>query len=274
MITIIFAPPRTGKTCLMTYIACEKAFDRERNKLMTREIINKQNNGFKNIKTIPIHCVSANYDMIFRKFRYRPRFNRKINPFRLGFANTYVKTHFNLPYEVICITEAQKYLNSRMSMYFPDWQSRWYEQHGHDDIDIFLDTQRPMLIDVNIRELAQFIEVRDLSVEYDCYGRVSKMKWIIRRIENSGLFDRYMASGKRDMSCYTEEEIVADYNVFLCYDSQSCKPKFYEGHLDEDFDYNESEPTEDSLEGYIKFLRDHDDEYPENFYQKRRKEAC
>ena len=48
MITIIFAPPRTGKTCLMTYIACEKAFDRERNKLMTREIINKQNNGFKN----------------------------------------------------------------------------------------------------------------------------------------------------------------------------------------------------------------------------------
>lgn len=274
MITIIFAPPRTGKTCLMTYIACEKAFDRERNKLMTREIINKQNNGFKNIKTIPIHCVSANYDMIFRKFRYRPRFNRKINPFRLGFANTYVKTHFNLPYEVICITEAQKYLNSRMSMYFPDWQSRWYEQHGHDDIDIFLDTQRPMLIDVNIRELAQFIEVRDLSVEYDCYGRVGKMKWIIRRIENSGLFDRYMASGKRDMSCYTEEEIVADYNVFMCYDSQSCKPKFYEGHLDEDFDYNESEPTEDSLEGYIKFLRDNDDEYPENFYQKRRKEAC
>lgn len=274
MITIIFAPPRTGKTCLMTYIACEKAFDRERNKLMTREIINKQNNGFKNIKTIPIHCVSANYDMIFRKFRYRPRFNRKINPFRLGFANTYVKTHFNLPYEVICITEAQKYLNSRMSMYFPDWQSRWYEQHGHDDIDIFLDTQRPMLIDVNIRELAQFIEVRDLSVEYDCYGRVGKMKWIIRRIENSGLFDRYMASGKRDMSCYTEEQIVADCNVFLCYDSQSCKPKFYEGHLDEDFDYNESEPTEDSLEGYIKFLREHDDEYPENFYQKRRKEAC
>lgn len=274
MITIIFAPPRTGKTCLMTYIACEKAFDRERNKLMTREIINKQNNGFKNIKTIPIHCVSANYDMIFRKFRYRPRFNRRINPFRLGFANTYVKTHFNLPYEVICITEAQKYLNSRMSMYFPDWQSRWYEQHGHDDIDIFLDTQRPMLIDVNIRELAQFIEVRDLSVEYDCYGRVGKMKWIIRRIENSGLFDRYMASGKRDMSCYTEEEIVADYNVFMCYDSQSCKPKFYEGHLDEDFDYNESEPTEDSLEGYIKFLRDNDDEYPENFYQKRRKEAC
>ena len=86
--------------------------------------------------------------------------------------------------------------------------------------------------------------------------------------------DKYMASGKRDKSCYEEDAIVADYNVFDCYDSQSCKPKFYEGHFDEDFDYKESEPTEESLEGYIKYLEENDDELPENYYQKRRKEAC
>ena len=38
MITIIFAPPRTGKTCFMTHLAHEKAFDRERNTNMVREI--------------------------------------------------------------------------------------------------------------------------------------------------------------------------------------------------------------------------------------------
>ncbi len=270
MITIIFAPPRTGKTCFMTHIARQRAFDRERNRLMAREIIYKKQNGFDKIKTIPIHCVSANYDMTFKKFRYSPRYSRRINPYRLGFANKFVKTHFNLPYEVICITEAQKYLNSRMSMYFPDWQSRWYEQHGHDDIDIYLDTQRPMLIDVNIRELAQFIEIVKLDLEYNQYGKVCKMKWRIRRIENSSLFDRYMASGKKDKSCYTEEVVEADYNVFECYDSQSCKPKFYEGHLDEDFDYKEAEPTEESFEGYKKYLEENDDELPENYYQRRK----
>ena len=270
MITIIFAPPRTGKTCFMTHIAHEQAFNTERNRAMMKEIVTKQLSGFASIKTIPTHCVSANYDMKFKKFRYSMRYNRRINPYRLGFANPFVKTHFNLPYEVICITEAQKYLNSRLSMYFPDWQSRWYEQHGHNDLDIYLDTQRPMLIDVNIRELAQFIEIVKLDLGYNEYGQVNQLKWKIRKIKNSSLFDRYIASGKKDSSCYTEETVIADYNVFACYDSQSCKPKFYEGHFDEDFDYVQAEPTAETLEGYIEYLTKNDDELPPNFYQRRK----
>ena len=271
MITIIFEPPRTGKTAFMTFLANQQAFNRERNRAMACEIISKKINGFNNL-TIPIHCVSANYDMTFKKFRYSSRFSRRINPYRLGFKNKFVKTHFNLPYEAIGITEAQKYLNSRMSMYFPEWQSRWYEQHGHNNIDIFLDTQRPMLIDVNIRELAQFIEIVKLDIIYDENGKIEGLKWLIRKIENSSLFDRYMASGKKDKECYTEEEIVANYNVFALYDSQSCKPKFYDGHFDEDFDYLESEPTEESIEGYKKYLEENDDELPDEFYQRRK--AC
>ena len=140
---------------------------------MRREILSKQANGFTALQTIPKHCVSANYDMTFHKYRYSPRYSRRINPYRLGFANPFVDTHFNLPFECIFITEAQKYLNSRMSVYFPDWQSRWYEQHGHNDLDMFLDTQRPMLIDVNIRELSRFIEILRLDRAYDARGRVN-----------------------------------------------------------------------------------------------------
>lgn len=267
MITIIFAPPRTGKTCFMTHLLNESAFNYERNRLMAKEIIRKNNNGFN--LTIPKHCVSSNYSIGFRKFGYRLRPSRVINPFRLGFDNPFVKTHFNLPYEVIGITEAQKYLNSRMSMYFPEWQSRWYEQHGHNNLDIYLDTQRPMLIDVNIRELAQFIEIVNLWLDYDNYGRVRALKWKIRKIENSQLFERYMASGKKDRTCYTEEYVIAEYNVFALYDSQSCKPKFYAGHFDEDFDYQESKKTDESIEGYIRYLEENDDELPKNFYQKK-----
>lgn len=268
MITIIFAPPRTGKTCFMTHCLNQLAFDRERNRSMASEIIRKNSRGFE--LSIPKHCVSSNYDISFRKFGYRTRHSRVINPYRLGFANEFVETHFNLPFEAIGITEAQKYLNSRMSMYFPEWQSRWYEQHGHNNLDIFLDTQRPMLIDVNIRELAQFVEIVKLKLYYDGFGKVCKLKWTIRRIANSSLFERYMASGKKDKECYEQEVVVANYNVFALYDSQSCKPKFYAGHFDEDFDYTLSKPVEESLEGYIRYLEENDDELPKNFYQRRK----
>lgn len=249
----------------MTHTLNSYAFDQERNKQMRQEIERKNQNGFN--LTIPKHCVSSNYDIKFRKYGYSPRFNRRINPYKLGFKNDFVKTHFNFPFEVIGITEAQKYLNSRMSMYFPEWQSRWYEQHGHNSLDIYLDTQRPMLIDVNIRELASFIEIVKLKIYYDDYGKVKKLKWTIRRIENSSLFDKYMASGKKDKSCYTQETVIANYNVFKLYSSQSCKPKFYDGHFDEDFDINESEELDESLEGYIKYLKDNDDELPNGYYQ-------
>ena len=269
MITIVFAPPRTGKTCFLTHMARETAFDRQRTRAMQNEILLKQASGFEGLQTIPPHCVSANYGMTLRKYRYSPRYNRRINPFRLGFANAFVDTHFNVPYEAIFITEAQKYLNSRMSAWFPDWQSRWYEQHGHNNLDIWLDTQRPMLIDVNIRELSQFVEIVKPDIKYDKFGKACRLTWLIRHIANSSLFDKYMSSGKTDKSCYTESTVVADYNVFDCYDSQSCKPKFYDGHLNDDFDYAADEPTEQTIDGYIKYLEENDDELPTGFYNRR-----
>ncbi len=269
MITIIFAPPRTGKTCFMTHIACEIAFDRQRTKAMQNEIINKYRGGFHGLNTMPEHCVSANYDITLKKFRYSPRLSRRINPFRLGFANPYVKTHFNIPYEAIFITEAQKYLNSRASQKYPDWQSRWYEQHGHNNLDIWLDTQRPGLIDVNIRELSSFIEIVKLDISFDRFKHPCRLEWLIRDIPNSSLYDKYMSSGKQDKTCFSERIVVANYNVFSCYDSQSCKPKFYQGHFDDDFDYEQVTPVEDTADGYLDYLNMFDDELPEHFYIKR-----
>lgn len=270
MITIIFAPPRTGKTAFMTYALSQYAFDKDRHDLMKKEILLKQANGFNAIKTIPKCCVSANYDLCFKRYGYTPRVNRRINPFRLGFDNVYVKTHFNFPYEVIGITEAQKYLNSRMSVYFPEWQSRWYEQHGHNNLDIFMDTQRPMLIDVNIRELAQFVEVLKMDIILDKNKKIKRIKWRIREIPNSFLFDRYMASGKKDASCYTEKVISIRDNTLDFYKTQSCKPKFYDGHTTEDFDIIESEPTPETLEAYVSAIQKFDDELPEGYFQSRK----
>lgn len=268
MITIVFAPPRTGKTLYMSSVGRKMAFDRQRNHAMQNEILLKRASGFENLQTIPQHCVSANYDLCLREFGYRPRLSRRINPFRLGYSNPFVDVHFNIPYECILIDEAQKYLNSRMSMFYPEWQSRWYEQHGHNNIDIYLATQRPMLIDVNIRELAQFTEIVKCKLYRDRFGKVCGFKALLRHIENSGLFDKYMASGKTDKSCYTEKVYEDFFDVSACYDHQSCKPKFYDGHMEEDFDYSPALPYGNDFDGYIKYLEEVDDELPRGFYRK------
>ena len=269
MILIIYAPPRYGKTILMTHFANVVAFDRSRTRSMQNEIVLKQASGFDSIKTIPNHCVAANYDITMRKFGYSPRRSRRINPYRLGFENPHVKTHFNLPHELICIDEAQKYLNSRMALYYPDWQSRYFEQHGHDDLDFILATQRPMLIDPNIRDLATFLEVMELETKFDNFGKPNKFTWVLRLINDSMAWDCYMQSGKKDKDCYKSIELQATENLYNCYDHQHCKPKFYDGHLKEDFDYIEAQPTVENYEGYIKYLLENDDELPKNFYMKR-----
>lgn len=268
-IQIIFAPPKVGKTLNMVCVANTIAFDRERTKLMRKELIKLIENGFTKIKTIPPHCVSANFNMNLRRYGYSPRINRFINPFRLGQDNKYVKTHYNIPYEAIFITEGQKYFNSRMSLYYPDWQSRWFEQHGHLYMDVFIDTQRPMLIDSNIRELASLKEIISYTRSFNRLGQFLKIEFKTRFIPDSFSFDKYLASGKKDTSCFEERIETYYFDAYSMYDCRSCKPKFYAGHLLEDIDYKVSTGFEDTFDSYVKFLENNDDEYVKGFYQPR-----
>jgi len=259
MITIIFGPPRVGKTAFMTHYINQALFDRERYRKTKRSLLAMNAAGFNySIPTVPVVC--TNYDVTGKRFGYNKRITRRINPFRLGYKNNFVDVHFIEPYAAIGITEGQKYFNSRLSRLYPPWQSRYMEQHGHNGYDIYIDVQRPMLIDVNIRELAQFIEIREKkSVK-------GKTVWLIRRIPGSAELDQYLSSGKKDTTCFTEEKVVIDYDVHQCYDHQMCKPKFFEGFLRGDFNTVEAEPIEESFEGYIKYLQEVDDELPRGFY--------
>ena len=235
MITIIFGPPRIGKTAFMVYMLNNIAYNKARNRAMQNVIMSKNTYDGFNL-TIPEHCVAANFEIAFRKQGRLPRRARVIEPNRLGFANEKIKPHFMLPYETYGIMEAQQYYNSRKFKEFPEWKSNLFEQHGHNHLDFLLDTQRPGLIDVNIRDLSNFIEIRNLEVEYGRDGFFNNMTWTIREFENVGLVDEYMKSGKRDNSLFNESRVVSDRNVFKQYNSWSLENKFYEGHEGEDFD--------------------------------------
>lgn len=239
MITIIFGKIGAGKTALLTHILNGFAFDKDRNRQM-RMAIKAKNEGSERELTIPPHCVSANYECTFRKFGYRPRVNRVIDPSRLCIYDkkSGIQPHFNFPYEVIGVDEAQRWFCGKGKDYLNSWQSRWFEMHRHIHLDIYLAVQRAMLIDKNIRDLAQGIEVQTLKKYYDKYGKVIRLKWIVNVI-NEGDIENYLNASAADKKKYCRQEVIkANYNVFLMYNSFSLESKFYEGHEGEDLDLN------------------------------------
>ena len=77
------------------------AYNFDRNWLMQQSIRQKNENGFD--LTVPEHAVSANFEIKFLTQGYKRRLVRVINPFKLGFANEEVKTHFTLSSHEVCI---------------------------------------------------------------------------------------------------------------------------------------------------------------------------
>ena len=260
MITIIFGENGKGKTCYMTYIGNERAFDRERNRAMQRAIRIKNKNGFN--LTVPQHAVAANYSVTFHKTYMFPRQARIVNPFRLGFQNgSPYKMHFTLPYETILIDEAQKYFPNRDNN-FPSYRSNFYEENRHNDLDIYLATPDAILIHKNVRRLAQGIYIDKMTVREDRFGKVN-ITWVIHRIP-AGYIDQYLeAAPKEREGFYVQEKIVAPYNVFALYDAKGCNYRFYEGHFDEDFDLNYESAQPVTIEEYKDYVSSLDDSKPD-----------
>ena len=238
----------------MVYMLAQAVFNYQRNRAMQLTLEDKNRNGFN--LTIPQHCVAANFNVTFRKQGHKPRQARVIEPKKLGFGGQDRKTHFLLPFETIGIMEAQEHFNSRKYSDFESWRSNLFEQHGHNHLDFYLDTQRPGLIDLNVREISRFIEIRSLDVKFDKHEWFKNMTWTIREFDNCGLIDEYMRSGKKDRSCYVERKVKSESNVLKMYDSWSLEPKFYAGHLNEDFDLKYCESFGPTKDDYIQYLKD------------------
>jgi hypothetical protein len=275
-ITILFGTTGKGKTTLMTHFGNLDMYDYLRTERMLDFGLElTKNNGVK--LNLPNNCVYANYTINGFKFRHEEFKSTYINPYRVGFANSRIKTEFMPTHAVLLITEGQKYFNSRMSKEFPDWASRWYEAHRHNENEVYIDVQRPGLIDQNIRDLARFIEIREKR-NIMRGKRIVGIEWDVRICEDSSALDLYLKSGKQDKSCYTEETIVADYNVHDCFNSHMYRPKYYQKFIDDNFKGialdEDKEWDKDTIERYIMFLKEHDDEYPVGFYKSDRAVAA
>lgn len=227
MIVIICGKPRVGKTALNTYFAKRSLQSSGRIKLKKCiEEINVLNAGRRsNMLTLPdVPPIYTNYEA-----KYHVGYKKYIeplwvSPFYLGLPNDNMPTQFILPYGELHITEGQRYWDSRESASLPDHVSRWFETHGHFNLDIYIDVQRAMLIDKNIRALSKkIIEVQKMVHVKDVYGRILRTVWYCREFSSSAEYETYVNGG---YAPYRVTRYTNEGNIFECYNSRSCKQDF------------------------------------------------
>lgn len=238
MITIVFGKPGAGKTAYLAanaipYLnnstksleleeACTSELEdiRERFSYSYTEVLHAPvYTNFKLSTTVGSETVKAYY----------------IDGFHLGFNNPDVEVMSVLPNSKIFLSEAQRYYDSRKRG-IPDWVSHFFEEHRHFGLDIFLDVQRPGLIDANIREIAgAFVEIESCDV------RDGKTLFKLRRFEGWTEVESYFAGNAKTKVVYE----VYPFDVFNNFNS-FCYNDHFVPH-DGDF-WQEEHPEEDNCD--------------------------
>jgi hypothetical protein len=219
VITIVFGAPGVGKSALMTHFI-KKVYIEEGAALLdqTQAKIEELNRSRDKLLTFPDKPpIFSDYRVKFKvgyEKYYEPYF---VNGFYLGLPNDRINTIYLPPYSKVFLSEVQRYYDSRKSKSTPDFISRMYEMHRHYGIDVYMDIQRPMLIDLNIRELCKrFIEVVSMVHTTDYTGEITKTMFHCREFDSWRALETYMENGT---ATYTDRAFVNEGNIFRCFNS-------------------------------------------------------
>ena len=245
MITSVFGLPGAGKTTLLACI-CKLFLDsgpisRQLYENTCRQVEALNEEGFN--YTLPDHAPAyTNFEMSVRSAWNEITGSYYIDGFHMGFPNKYVPVFNVYPGSKIFLSEAQRYYNSRKSTYFPEWVSRWFEEHRHFDLDIWLDLQRPGLLDINIRDIVErFIQVLSVRLQR-CEAAVDRHYQTVFEVVNYNSYSDVEA-GKGE-----SQRLVFDFNAFECFESQS----YYRSFLPSVVEIEETDDEE--LEEFVRSI--------------------
>ena len=223
----IVGKPGAGKTSLMTHFLMEEFFTNGDDLLeKCCEAIALENQERINPLPFPTKPpIFANYGVRFEEDyekEYSPYF---INPFYFGIGHNDTPVQYILPGSKIFIEECQKYYDSRQSGSFPRWVSEAFEMHRHFDVDIYLDSQRWKLVDLNIRDLAsRTLLVERMENALTRYGGLLSSTWYLREFESNAELVQYTETG---IGGHEIEPIVHKGDIFEAFDSRKNRKAFY-----------------------------------------------
>lgn len=138
----------------------------------------------------------------------------------IGIGKKYKKIY---PGAVIFIDEAQNEFNSKNDL--PRAVSAFFEKSRHADFEIWLASQRPILINKDIRDLSRhFVQIYKLEMTKAPFGIICGLKWHCREFDSRADVDEYVdlsKKGKADIVSYRETVYKSGGEVLDYYDSKS-----------------------------------------------------
>lgn len=228
MIIVVFAKPRVGKTALITANLASflnrSAEDIELHQRCCEEVQSINASGSFQFD-LPTHSpVYTDFKTCFQVGYQKYVGSYYIDGFHLGHENKYVETFPVLPCSKIFLTEAQRYYDSSHQK-LPRWVSGFFEEHGHFDLDIWMDTQRPILIHKNIRELVNyFIYVDSMQNFTDSMGNITASRWQLKYFDDWAYAEDFIDNGDTKHCGTTTFDYVG--NVFEHYESKCYRSQF------------------------------------------------
>lgn len=222
-----------------------------------REIQHLRCVGYPDLELPPQkHLCFADYD-----FKINKKFSRyKVSGFEIGLQNEFFETKFFPTGSSIFLDEAQRYFDSRMSMYLRKEVYGFFQIHRHNDYKIYLTAQRLANLDINIRALCdKYIVIDKLDVKKDEFGRVIKITWETREFESSETAEKYQMAKESGANSDLGKAVTysTDVNVFNFYDSHSNKFAFYDvsytKNLKMKYEYFTETGYQFSMEGVTRF---------------------
>lgn len=238
MITLIIAPPKTGKGALMCYFFQQEAFNRERISKGNKAIENANEKGFHIPKFE--HFAFSSVRMEAHCSGYKPRINYAIDPFTIGLSNSKFKTTFVPEYSVIFIPEGQIYFNSRKRL--NEFTSAWFQNSGHHHLDLYIDGQRITLFDANVRELAtRCFFVETIKNKTDRHGNLQKVLIYCTQFDDCNSLENYVSSGKKENNgksiCFEAPAEIYEY-----YNAYENSRLFYNGYENKKLEFRYGAP--------------------------------
>ena len=201
MITIIFGEPGAGKTSLMAHFLLD-LYQREGSALLREcrqkvEALNEMRSTPFTLPSKPPIFSDFNVKFLvgYKKY-FEPYY---INGYYFGMQNDNMPTQLLPPKSKVFLTEGQRYFDSRKSATFPRFVSEAFEMHRHYGLDIYIDVQRPVLIDKNVRELCKrFIEVQGMEhQETQLTGQITATTFHCREFDSNAAVEAYLGGGEK-----------------------------------------------------------------------------
>ena len=230
MIHNVFGDIGAGKSAYLMRTIEELYYNRGQEILeRSRRIIEEENKKRKKKLTppdkVPIYCTFdfelPNPDGSI----YKPYL---IKGSEIGIGKKYKKIY---PGAVIILDEAQNDFNSKKEL--ARAVSLFFETSRHADLEIWIASQRPILINKDIRDLSRhFIQIYKLEKTVAHFGIISNLKWHCREFDSRADVDEYVElakSGKGDCVSYRETVYESGGYILNHYNSKGCLNDYLPG---------------------------------------------